>query len=186
MELKEAIEKRRAYRSLESVAITTDLVRDLAEHARLAPSCFNNQPWRFVFVFNQEMLEILFNALSKGNDWARQASMIIAVMSQKDRDCLVKGREYYLFDTGMAVGFLMLRATDLGFVCHPIAGYDEEKVKEILAVPGNMTVITLLIVGKKSAEISPSLNEKQVKSEKNRPPRLIFEDFSFIDSYREK
>jgi nitroreductase len=184
MDLHETIHNRRAYRSMKPAAISGDLVRDMAEHAGLAPSCFNNQPWRFVFVYSKEMLEKLFPALSKGNAWAQSASMIVAVISRKDLDCQVKGRDYFQFDTGMAAGFLMLRATEIGLVCHPIAGYDEQMVKEILAVPGDMTVITLLIVGKITGEISPLLSEKQAQSEKNRPPRLKFEDFAFIDTYR--
>jgi nitroreductase len=39
MELRELIERRRAYRSLAPVSITKELINDLAECARLAPSC---------------------------------------------------------------------------------------------------------------------------------------------------
>jgi nitroreductase len=183
MDLREAINKRRAYRNLEPVEITADLVRDMAEQASLAPSCFNNQPWRFVFVFKPEMLKKLFTALAKGNTWAERSSMIIAVISRVDLDCRVKGRDYYRFDTGMAVGYLALLAAELDLVCHPIAGYDEEKVKEILNVPEDMTVMTLLITGKKSDAENPLLDEKKLMAEKNRPPRLKFEDFAFIDKY---
>ncbi len=184
MELTDAIKKRRAYRSIEPIDITPESIHDLAEHAGLAPSCYNKQPWRFVFVYGREMLEHIFTALSQGNDWAKKAAMIVAVSSRKDLDCLVKNREYYLFDTGMATAFLMLRATELNLVCHPIAGYDEEKVKTILAVPDDFTVITLLIVGKKSDTISPLLSEKMAESETKRPPRLQFSDYCFVDKYR--
>jgi len=60
MEIKEGIESRRAYRSLDPVIITDELVQDLAKYAGLAPSCFNKQPWRFVFVYDREMLNFLF------------------------------------------------------------------------------------------------------------------------------
>jgi nitroreductase len=50
MNLKEIINKGRAYRSLEPAQITEELVRDLTESAQLAPSCSNNRPWRFVYV----------------------------------------------------------------------------------------------------------------------------------------
>jgi hypothetical protein len=51
--------------------------------------------------------------------------MIIAVFSQKDLDCIRRGgREYYLFDTGMATAFMILRAMGLGLVAHPIAGFN--------------------------------------------------------------
>ncbi len=185
MNVKEAIQQRRAYRALGPVKITEDLVRDLAEHAKLAPSCFNKQPWRFVFVYEKEVLGKLFTALSGGNGWAQAGSMVIAVFSEKDLDCVVKNREYYCFDTGMAAAFMILRATELGLVIHPIAGYDEEKVKDILNIPAKMTVITLLIVGKKSDQLSQLLSEKQVLTEKERPARLKFAEFAFIDVYQE-
>ncbi|MFB0562029.1 MAG: hypothetical protein ACETWM_12570 [Candidatus Lokiarchaeia archaeon] len=35
-----------------------------------------------------------------------------------------------------------LRATKLGLVTHPIAGYDEEQVKKVLNIPEDMRVIT--------------------------------------------
>lgn len=63
MNVKEAIEKRRAYRSLEPVTINEELIRDLAECASLTPSCFNYQPWRFVFVYEKSLLEELRSTL---------------------------------------------------------------------------------------------------------------------------
>lgn len=183
MDFKEVVKRRRAYRSLKTCEIDDDLIQELAECASLAPSCYNNQPWRFVFVHRKDVLERLFGALSRGNAWAKSASMIIAVTSKKDDDCVTSGREYYLFDTGMATAFLILRATDLGLVAHPIAGYNEEKVKEVLEIPEDMTVITLVIVGKKPEVINPVLSDAQIKAEKERPERLRFEDFCAINTF---
>ena len=183
MDVSEAIEKRRAYRSLSPVEITNDLIEDLALHAQLSPSCFNKQPWKFVFVHGEDNLSALHETLPKGNAWAKDGSMIIAAAAKKEDDCLIKGREYYLFDTGMAVAFLMLRATELGLVAHPIAGYDEAKVKDLLAVPEDMTVIALIIVGKHSDTISPALSEDQAASEEERPPRFPLADFVYKNRY---
>ena len=94
MNLVSLINKRRAYRSLLPVTITDDIIQDLAKNASLSPSCFNNQPWRYVFVYERKKLGQTFAALSKGNRWAEKASLIIAVLSKKDYDCLIKGREY--------------------------------------------------------------------------------------------
>jgi hypothetical protein len=76
----------------------------------------------------------------------------------------------------MATAFLILRATELGLVAHPIAGYDEEKVKAILQLPAEMTVITLVIVGKHTTTISPLLTEKQANTESKRPVRKSIEE----------
>ena len=184
MEIGEGIHLRRASRSLEHTDISLDLIRDLARHAGLAPSCFNKQPWRFVFVYEPEQLSRMFEALSSGNKWARKASMIVAVFSHREQDCIVKAREYFSFDTGMATAFLILRATELGLVAHPIAGYNESRVKELLEIPESMSVITLVIVGKKAREIGELLSEKQARVETERPERLYFDEFSFLNRYR--
>ncbi len=180
MDVKEAIEKRRAYRSLDFVEISDELIYNLANSAILAPSCFNNQPERFIFVKNKEKLNELFSSLSKNNDWAKDASMIIVVYSKKDFDCDIKGREYYLFDTGLAVAFLILRATELGLVAHPIAGYDEDKVKEIFNLDSDTRVITLIVIGKHSKVLKDVLTDKQKAQEIERPKRKDFHEFSLI------
>ena len=181
MDVKRAIGERRAYRSLAPIEITEDLIRDLAESARLSPSCFNYQPWRFVFVYDQEVLKEIHSALSRGNQWAQLASMIIAVFSKVDYDCVIGAREYYLFDTGMATAFIMLRATELGLVAHPIAGFSEDKAKEILGIPGDMRLITLVMVGRHSEEISPLLSASQAERERDRPERLPLEKFAYMN-----
>ncbi len=185
MDVKESIEKRRAYRSLSPVEITEDLVHDLAGSARLFCSCFNNQPWRYVFVYDRKVLQDMHEALSPGNEWAQTGSMIIAVFSKPDLDCIIKDRQYYLFDTGMATAALILRATELGLVAHPIAGFSPKKVREILKIPVEYNVITLVIIGKKSDKLSPLLSEKQRLVEPERPERLALDRFMYLNMYRE-
>lgn len=183
MDVKEAIEQRRAYRSFEPVEITDDMIKELGTAAQLTASCFNNQPWRFVFVRSKEQLLKMREALNKGNTWAYEDSMMIAVFGKKDKDCIIKEREYYLFDIGMAASAMILRATEMGLVAHPIAGYSPEKAAEILGIPPEYMVITLINVGKKSDNINPVLNEKQAEQEKERPPRRKLEEIYSIDQY---
>ncbi|OGC12222.1 nitroreductase [candidate division WOR-1 bacterium RIFOXYA12_FULL_52_29] len=184
MDVISAIKTRRAYRSLEAVSITDELISDLAECAGLAPSCFNKQPWRYVFVSEPGQLAAVKTAMSPGNEWTFDASMIIAVCCRKEDDCQMKdGREYYMFDTGMATAALIYRATELGLVAHPIAGYDQNKAKEILGVPAEITLLTLVNVGKHAAEISPRLKGHQIEDETTRPTRLPPERFAFRNKY---
>ncbi len=185
MNVKRAIDDRRAYRSLEPAEITDDLVRELATAAQLAPSCFNNQPWRFFFVRDPEALERLHGAFSEKNAWATAGSMIVAVASRLDLDCAIAGREYFLFDTGMATAFLILRATELGLVAHPIAGYKENRAKAALGIPDDMRLITLVIVGKHSDTIGPLLTEQQAEIEKAQRERKPLAEITFMDGYHE-
>ena len=186
MNVKEAIEKRRAYRSLKPVKITKDLIYDLAKCAQITASCFNNQPWRYIFVYDPEMLKKMHEVLSSGNTWAHKASMIIVAVGKKDDDCVIRDRIYYRFDIGMATEAMILRATELGLVAHPIAGYSPKKTREILGIPEDYDVITLVIVGKHSDKIDPVLSEKQIKAEKERPERNPIDDFVYINGYINK
>jgi len=183
MELMEIIEARRAYRSLQPAVIDESMIRELATAASLSASCFNNQPWRLVFAYDKEALDKVKGAMSKGNQWTFAASLIIAVCSRRDLDCPNKGRELYIFDTGMATAFLILRATEMGLVAHPIAGYDEEKVKEALAIPADMTVITLVNVGKHLLPPNELLSEQQKETEKTRPERKPLSEIMRLNKF---
>ena len=185
MDVKEAIEKRRAYRALGPADITDEIMRELAGAARLTASCFNNQPWKFVFVRSTAALAKVHGCLNKNNDWVRRAPLIIAAFARKDYDCVIKEREYYLFDLGMAVSALQLRATELGLVAHPIAGFDNEKVRAELGIPEGNMVLTLIMVGARSGDKS-SLTPQQAAMEDARPPRLAPEHIFSVDAYDEK
>ncbi len=184
MELSEVIEKRKAYRALESVEITDEFIQDIAYKASRAASCANKQPWRFVFVRSNSSLTKLHEALSGGNYWAKKASMIIAVFSNKEFGCNVGEREYYLFGTGMATAHLMLAIVDHGLVAHAMAGFNEALAKKILKIPEKMRLITVIAVGKHSDDFS-HLGEKHRESETKRSSRKSFEEFAFIDEYKE-
>lgn len=110
-------------------------------------------------------MEELYSSLLKNNSWFTNASIVIAVFSRSDLDCQNKdGRKYFLFDTGIAVGLLILRATEMGLVVHPIAGFNQDIAKKALNIPDNFTVITLIAVGKHASDIKHNL-------QKNRPCR---------------
>ncbi len=142
------IQARRAGRALSEEAVPQDALEKLVAAAHLAPSCFNNQPWRFVVAQGKALAKVKA-ALPGGNYWAQPAPAILALATERDLDCkLSDGRDYFLFGCGMAVGMLMVQATQIGLIAHPIAGYDPVAVKKALGIPQNYVLITLVVVGK--------------------------------------
>jgi nitroreductase len=186
MNIDEAINARRAFRNLDVTSLTKNNLGRLEQAIQLAPSCFNNQPWRYVFVTSEKKKKDMQSVLSKGNEWANYASMYIAVCSRKEDDCVIHDREYYLFDAGIATGFLILQATDLGFVAHPIAGYSPKKTRSVLGIPSDMQVIALVIIGKKREKMRSELSEKQRDAEEKRPKRKPIEEVIYYDEYVER
>lgn len=171
MDVIEAVRGRRALRSLDSRRIEDEHVNSLVEAAKLSASCFNNQPWRMVVCSEEESLASVKAALPRGNAWATRAGLIIAVAAKAEDDCqLSDHRDYYLFDCGLAVSQMLLRATELGFVAHPIAGYDPVKVRSALGIPEGHVIVTLVICGYHSPDDS-LLSDKQREAEGARPKR---------------
>jgi nitroreductase len=183
MEVAEAIRFRRARRALAERRIEDDKVHALVEAARLSASCFNNQPWRFVFCVGDQSLPAVKTTLAKGNVWATKAPLIIAVAAKESDDCQQSDRRnYYLFGCGLAVGQLELRATELGLIAHPIAGYDPVKVKAVLGIPEEFVVITLIVCGYSGTDES-LLSDKQKAGERERPERKPVGENFFMDKW---
>ncbi len=183
MEVAEAVRTRRAKRSLSEKHIEDAEVLSLVEAARLSASCFNNQPWRMVFCRRGPALESVKAALAKGNVWATRADTVIVVAARETDDCqLSDRRDYYRFDCGLALGQLLLRATELGIIAHPIAGYDPAKVRSALGIPDEFVVVTLVICGYPGTDDS-LLSEKQKGWEAARPERKPVGENFFIDGW---
>lgn len=183
MHVHEAILARRALRVLSDGPLDEDVPFMLAEAARLAPSCFNNQPWRFVLVQDEPSLSSLKDVLASSNRWATRAPLIIVVAAKRDDDCkLSDNRDYFLFDCGLAVGQLVLRAVDLGLIAHPIAGYDPKEVKRVLQIPDEYVVITLVICAHPGDDHG-LLTEKQREAEPKRPERNPIGEAFFLNEW---
>jgi nitroreductase len=105
-------------------------------------------------------------------------------VSKPKNDCIIGDRIYYLFDTGIATALILLRATELGLVAHPIAGFNEDQAKRILDIPDEMRLITLINVGKHSTEVNPVLSDSMKLGEKQRPPRIPLEEFAYKNKYK--
>jgi nitroreductase len=164
VELLHEIEIRRAKRALSEEKVPEDTIQRIMTAATYAPSCANSQSWRFVVINEEESLEKARIALSGGNYWAKKAPLLILVVTKPDLDCQIKdGREYALFDVGLATENLMLQAVKEGLIAHPIAGFKPAKLKEEFGIPEEYTLITIVVIGFPGDE--SHLNEKHLESE---------------------
>ncbi len=147
---------RGASRAIETRKIPRKIVRDMIEAARLAPSCFNNQPWRFLFLEGHDALVKGREALSEGNRlWASRAPLLIVAHSRRQDDCLPKdGRQYHEFDLGLACANLMLAATEHGLTCRPMAGFDPAALREAFHLAEDEKPLIMFAVGYESADES--------------------------------
>ncbi|MCZ7623161.1 MAG: nitroreductase family protein [Candidatus Kuenenia sp.] len=82
MEVREAIQKRRSIRKFKPDPVPDELILQLLESARLAPSGSNTQPWRFIIVRDSEAIKKLQTA-AYNQRHVGQAPLIIACCADK-------------------------------------------------------------------------------------------------------
>ena len=158
------IAARRAKRAISTQEVPQEVMQRLMTAATYAPSCANKQPWRFIVIHAPEALAKARPALAEGNYWAKKAPLLVLLATKPDLDCQIKdGREYALFDVGMAAENLMLQAVKEGLIAHPIAGFDPAQLKADFGIPAEYNLIMVIVVGFPGAETE--LNAKHLELE---------------------
>ena len=123
-------------------------IKILIEAARWAPSCFNDQPWKYIIVNKQAKTRPAFEqALNFGNGWAKAAACLVAVAANPKDDCKINDLPYYAYDCGLSVMNFTLEAEHQGLRVHQMAGYNEKKVKKALKIPAKYRVIVVFALG---------------------------------------
>lgn len=165
----EAIEKRRSVRKFKPDPVPDELINQMLEAARLAPSNGNRQPWRFQIVTDSILKERLFNEASFGAKHLLEAPVIIVCGSElltfvKGHELAPPGSEYFGADsedwedikqflpdahlyTGIAVEHMVLAGTALGLGTCWLQRIRYGQVAKILGWPRHIVVLTLLLVG---------------------------------------
>ena len=113
-------------RSMTGEALNDDDIMSLFEAARWAPSSYNNQPWRFIYAKrNSEHWNRFFNLLMEPNKvWAKNAAILVVVISRKNFEFNEKPAVTHQFDTGSAWENLALEASSRDIVAHGMQGFD--------------------------------------------------------------
>ena len=148
--------QRQASRAIDTKPLNEEQIADLSEAVRLTPSCFNNQPWRYLFLTSAEQLERGRQALTGGNRaWATRAPLLVVGYTRPGDDCVMEdGRAYHRFDLGLSAMNLMLAATHHGLIARPMAGFDPASLKHCFDLAPEDEPLILIAVGYKADDVS--------------------------------
>jgi len=155
--------------------VSHEQVLAMLEAARWAPSCFGDQPWRFI-VWNKSDdaadWQQAFDCLVPGNQgWAKDAQVLVLVCADTLFAHNQKPNRFAQYDTGAAAENLCLQATALGLMAHQMGGYDADLAREKFKVPEQYTLMAMLTVGY-PADISTLSGEALTRetAERSRKP----------------
>ncbi len=155
MELMEVIQKRRSIRRFKDTPIEDDKLKRVLEAARLAPSARNLQDWKFIIVKDKATREKLMEA-AKGQAFVAQAPVVIVACGTKTDYVMTCGQPSYVVDVSIAVTHLVLKAVEEGLGTCWLGAFYEDKVKEILEIPKNIRVVTMIPIGYPDVEPKPT------------------------------
>lgn len=147
-ELLSEIVNRWSPRAFSTRPVEKEDVMAMIEAASLAPSCFNEQPWRFLVAYTPQSRERILSIMDEGNQiWAKNAPVLILIASKKRFDLDESKNNYHQFDAGAAWGLLSLEAKRRGLETHAMAGYNKTKARELFGISEDYSLLALIAVG---------------------------------------
>ena len=165
-------------RSMNGQALTLAQVQSLCEAGRWAPSCFNSQPWRFIYALPdtpqwQPLLDLLMDV---NKLWAAKAGALVALVARTHFEANDAPAATHSFDTGSAWMSMALQAQHMGLTAHAMWGFHHDQAADALKLPEYFSTQALIAFGHPApAEALPdSLREREVPSPRKALSELMF------------
>jgi nitroreductase len=142
LSLLDVILSRRSIRKYTDKEIPQDILQQVLEAGRQAPSAVNRQPIRFVVVTDSEVK----NELSKGLFGKHIKDASVVVVGCADEKSILTGK-WAVVDVTIAMENIVIAAWSLGIGSCWVGSFSEEKTKELLKIPNKWKVVALLTLG---------------------------------------
>jgi nitroreductase len=159
-------------------ALTLAQVQSLCEAGRWAPSCFNSQPWRFIYALPdtpqwQPLLDLLMDV---NKLWAAKAGGLVALVARTHFEANDAPAATHSFDTGSAWMSMALQAQHMGLAAHAMWGFHHDQAADALKLPEYFSTQALIAFGHPApAEALPDpLREREVPSPRKALSELMF------------
>lgn len=176
----ELLAERWSPRAFSARSVSREQLGSLFEAARWAPSCFNEQPWRFVVASKDEpqRFEALRRLLVPTNDaWAKNAPVLALSIAKLDFTRTGKPNRHAYHDVGLAVGALLAQAQAMGLCVHQMGGFDVERARAELALTAGHDPVAMMAIGYQGEpeSLPVELRERELAPRERRPlNELVF------------
>ena len=137
MDFSKVVEKRRSIRRYKSKPVSDDLIKEVLESAKVAPSAGNRQPCHFIVVKDGETKKVL-----ELRDWALEAPVIIVGCTDPSLS-----PRWHLVDFAIAFEHIILAATNLGLGTCWMGRLEAETIEKVLSIPETVKVVAITPLG---------------------------------------
>ena len=152
----------------------------MLEAARWAPSCFGDEPWRYLVWDKNSNLaawQRAFDCLGEFNQqWVKNAPILMLATASHTFRHNGKPNAWHMYDTGASSENICLQATSLGLFAHQMGGFDADKIRQEFDIPKEFACLAMIAVGyQTSPDVLPKdLEEKEVADRTRRPLEECF------------
>jgi nitroreductase len=149
MDAIEALKGRRSIRSYEDKPVPREVLEEIIDTARLAPTANNTQPWEFIVVTEREMRVKIADLTDYGKFIAGSGACMVVFSKDVKR---------YLEDGSAATENILIAAHALGLGACWVAGYKKvyaEPLRELLGVPADYKLVALVALGYPAEKVAP-------------------------------
>ncbi len=151
MNVKDAITLRRSIRKWKEKEIPDEIILELFDAARMAPSAKNVQSHRYYILKNEEIQKLKSKEVFI-QSYVYDAPMVIICCADPSQypektDVDEDSNNYAEIDLSIATAFLTLRATELGLGSVYVAWIDRKRIKEHLNIPGHYIIPFVIPIG---------------------------------------
>jgi nitroreductase len=139
--------------------------------AQWAPSASNKQDWHYYAIMGAARAK-LADVLSRGNQWALAAPLILCVVRNTAVEPVTESRAYGMYDVALSVMCLAIEAEHQGLHAHQMAGFNEEKFREALKLPANEVPVVMVAIGYEEThleKLDATLQEKMARPRTRKP-----------------
>ena len=154
MEFSELIEKRYSVRAYKPDPVEDEVLNQVLEAARLAPTAANRQPFQLIVIptaGREAELKRIYN-----RDWFVQAPLVICICGIPAQGWVrVDGKNYTDVDVAIVMDHLILAATSLGLGTCWIAAFDPTAARQVLGLPDGVEPIAFTPLGYPADQLGP-------------------------------
>ncbi len=156
-------------RSFSDREVSRESLGKIFEAARWAASSYNEQPWRFlVGRRGSETYDKIFASMGEFNQkWAGTAPVLLLGAASPKFSHNGTPNRFAFYDLGAAASYMTLQAASLGLATHQMAGFDQEKARELLGIPADYLIGSVIALGYQDEP--EKLGDKQLIGQETSP-----------------
>ena len=142
----EAIRQRFSVRNYQDKKIPPDVLLEVLEAARLAPSAKNRQEWQFIVV-TDKMKKAQLSHVAQGQAFIAQAPAVIVGVATETGYVMICQVPAAHVDVAIAMEHVALAAVQLGLGTCWIGAFDQDQTCAVLDLPAGWQVVALMPIG---------------------------------------